>query len=211
VTVTDTLPAGTLNGVPTGTGWDCSASSGTTVNCTYPASATAPIAAGTTLPSITVPVVFGPDESGIFTTSRMSPRRTTPIRRSRARPRTPSQDHSGQSTRATVTIDVYPSGSAAPAPAPEPPPAGRADLVVTKTLSPKVAAVGDILTYTVTVTNRGPAAADKVVGTDASTGKATIVSLKPSSGSCTIEPVLNALSATSHPARRSPSSPGCGC
>jgi hypothetical protein len=67
VTVTDTLPAGTLNGVPTGTGWDCSASPGTTVNCTYPASATAPIAAGTTLPSITVQVVFGPDESGIFT------------------------------------------------------------------------------------------------------------------------------------------------
>jgi Domain of unknown function DUF11/Bacterial lectin len=67
VTVTDTLPAGTLNGAPTGTGWDCSASSGTRVSCTYPASASSPIPAGTTLPPITVPVVFGPDESAIFT------------------------------------------------------------------------------------------------------------------------------------------------
>jgi hypothetical protein len=67
ITVTDTLPAGTLNGTPTGTGWDCSSSSGTAVSCTYPASASAPIPAGTTLPAITVPVVFGPDESGVFT------------------------------------------------------------------------------------------------------------------------------------------------
>ena len=67
ITVTDTLPAGTLNGTPTGTGWDCSGSSGTTVTCTYPASASASIPAGTTLPAITVPVVFGANESGIFT------------------------------------------------------------------------------------------------------------------------------------------------
>lgn len=67
ITVTDTLPAGTLNGTPTGTGWDCSGSSGTAVSCTYPASASAPIPAATTLPPITVPVVFGPGESGAFT------------------------------------------------------------------------------------------------------------------------------------------------
>ena len=352
VMVTDTLPAGTLNGVPTGTGWDCAASLGTAVSCTYPASASAPIPAGTTLPSITVPVVFGPDESGIFTNtaqvssqdnantpqassasdtfhvlpvgqndaatttvgvpvgvpilnvdhgslqpgsviitsppangtvawndeteeaiytpnpgwsgidtftytvfdaygqplsetvtitvrpqaqddSGVTPEGTSttvdvlgndlgnldPSKVTVATPPghgtvsvnpntgqttyTPApgftgqdtytytvQDHSGQSTSATVTIDVYPSGSAPPAPAPEPPAVGNADLVVTKTVSPKVAAVGDILTYTVTVTNRGPATADKVVGTDASKGKASILPLKPSTGSCTIEPAL---------------------
>ncbi|HUA47577.1 MAG TPA: Ig-like domain-containing protein [Solirubrobacteraceae bacterium] len=352
VTVTDTLPAGTLNGSPTGTGWDCSASSGTTVSCTYPASANAPVPAGTTLPPIIVPVEFGPDESGIFTNvahvssqdnantpqqssasdtfhvlpvghddsatttvgvpvgvpilevdhgslvpgsviitsqpangnvawnaeteeaiytpnpgwsgidtftytvfdasgqpltetvtitvlpraqnnSGVTPEGTPttvdvlsndlgnldPSTVTVATPPghgtvsvdpstgqttyTPAagftgqdtytytvQDHSGQSTSATVTIDVYPSGTAPPAPAPEPPAVGRADLVVTKTVSPKVAAVGDVLTYTVTVTNRGPATADKVVGTDASTGTASILSLKPSAGSCTIEPAL---------------------
>jgi len=48
---------------------------------------------------------------------------------------------------------------------------GDAELVITKTVSPKVAAVGDVLTYTVTVTNRGPDAAVQVVNTDASGGK----------------------------------------
>ncbi|HTU85335.1 MAG TPA: Ig-like domain-containing protein [Solirubrobacteraceae bacterium] len=352
VTVTDTLPAGTLSGTPTGTGWDCSASSGTTVSCTYPASAAAPIAAGTTLPSITVPVVFGPEESGIFTnvahvTSQdnantpqqssasdtfdvlpvghddsattdigvpvgipildvdhgsLQPSTVTIISQPadgtvawnldtdqaiytpnpgwsgvdtftytvsdaygqqltqtvtitvlpraqddsgvtpEATPVTvgvlandlgdldPStvavtslpghgtvsvnpttgqttytpaagftgqdtyiytvKDQSGQSTSATVTIDVY----AAPGPAPTPPPAphavGHADLVVTKTVSPKVAGVGDVLTYTVTIANRGPDTADQVVGTDASRGKADILSLKPSAGTCTIQPTL---------------------
>jgi uncharacterized repeat protein (TIGR01451 family) len=352
VTVTDRLPAGTLNGSPTGAGWDCSASAGTTVTCTYPASAGSPIPAGTTLPSITVPVVFGPDESGIFTniaqvssqdnantpeqssasdtfhvlptgqsdsatttvgtpvgvpilevdhgslqpssvvittqpvngtvawnldteqavytpnpgwsgvdtfaytvydaygqpltetvTITVLPRAqdnsgvteagnpitvdelanglgdldpgtvgvTTPpghgtvsVNPSTGRTTyTPApgftgqdsyvytvQDYAGQQTSATVTIDVYPASTQPPTPPPSPPPIGHADLVVTKTVSPKVSAVGDVLTYTVTVTNRGPAAADKVVGTDASTGKASIVSLKPSQGTCTVEPAL---------------------
>ena len=352
VTVTDTLPAGTLNGTPSGTGWDCSASSGQTVSCTYPASASAPIAAGTTLPAITVPVAFGPEESGIFTnvahvnsldnanspqassasdtfhvlpvghddsattmvgvpvgvpildvdhgslqpssvtiphqpangtvawndqteqaiytpkpgwsgidsftytvtdaygqvltetvtiivvpkaqddsgvtqegdpitvdelangTGNLDPSTvvtTTPPAHGKVTVNpntgqttyTPApgftgqdtyvytvRDYDGQPTSATVTIDVYPSGSTPPTPTPEPAPVGHAELVVTKTVSPKVAGVGDILTYTVTVTNRGPGTAGKVVGTDASTGKASILSLKPSQGSCAIEPSL---------------------
>ncbi len=81
------------------------------------------------------------------------------------------QDRDGQPTSATVTIDVYPATtSPAPSPAPEPLAVGHAELVVTKTVTPKIAAVGDVLTYTVTVTNRGPDTAGKVVGTDASTG-----------------------------------------
>jgi uncharacterized repeat protein (TIGR01451 family) len=353
VTVTDALPAGTLNGTPTGSSWDCSGSSGTAVSCTYPASPSAPIPAGTTLPPITVPVVFGQNESGIFTnTARVSSQddandpedssasdtfhvlptgqndsattrvgvpvgvpildvdhgslqpgsviitsqaangtvawndeteeaiytpspgwsgidtftytvsdaygqqltetvtitvapqaqdnsAVTPegtpttvdelanglgnLNPSTVAVATPPghgtvsvnpstgqttytpapgftgqdtyvytvQDRSGQSASATVTVDVYPAAtSPPPTPAPEPPPVGHAELAVTKTVSPKVAGVGDVLTYTVTVTNRGPDTADQVVGTDASTGTARILSLKPSRGSCTIAPSL---------------------
>ena len=358
ITVTDTLPAGTLNGAPTGTGWDCSGSSGTAVRCTYQASASAPIAAGTALPSISVPVVFGPDESGIFTntaqvnsqdnandpqassasdtfyvlpigqndfgtttvgvpvgvpildndhgslqpgsvtitsqpangtaawntateqaiytprpgwsgidtftyrvfdaygqqlnqtvTINVTPKArddsgvtpvNTPITLSeqdndlgnlnpasvtvttppghgtvKVNPTTgrvtytpvpgftgqdafvySERDYAGQQTNATDTIIVYavPSPPTPPPPPPTPPPeplaVGDAQLVITKTVSPKVAAVGDVLTYTVTVTNRGPDTAVQVVNTDASKGKNPILSLKPSQGSCVLEPSL---------------------
>ena len=373
VTVADTLPAGALSGTPTGSGWDCSASSGTHVSCTYPASASAPIAAGTTLPSITVPVLFGRDESGIFTngtevssqdnantpqqssatdTFRVAPvgqddfgttnvgvpvgvpilandhgnlqpssviitsqpangtaawnlltgqavytpnpgwsgidtftyrvfdadgqqvdqkvtidvvpqaegdsgvtREGTPITFNeldndlgnlnpatvtvttppghgtvKVNPATGQitytpapgftgqdtyiysvRDFAGHLTSATDTITVYASPSPPPPPPPPPPipdppppapfppapaptaetdPVGHAQLVLTKRVTPRVAAVGDILTYTVTVTNRGPDTARQVVGTDASRGKASILSLKPSRGSCTVEPAI---------------------
>jgi len=352
VTITDTLPAGTLNGVPTGTGWNCSASSGKSVQCTYPASASAQVPPGTTLPPITVPVVFGPDESGIFTnaaqvssednantpqqssasdtfhvlpvgqndfgkttvgvpigvpilandhgslqpssviitsqpangtaawnaateqaiytpnpgwsgvdtftyrvfdaygqqvnqtvTINVTPKAqddsgvtpegtpitvaelandlgdlnpatvavTTPPGHGSVTVNpttgqvtyTPApgftgqdvfvysvRDHAGQLTSATVTIVVYASPSPPPTPPPEPHPVGDAELVITKTVSPKVAVVGNVLTYTVTVTNRGPATAVQVVNTDASKGKNPILSLKPSQGSCTLEPSL---------------------
>jgi hypothetical protein len=56
VTVTDPLPAGvTLNGTPSGTGWNCSATAGSTVSCTLtPPGGSA--AAGTAFSPITVPV-----------------------------------------------------------------------------------------------------------------------------------------------------------
>ncbi len=352
VTVTDKLPAGTLNGSPTGTGWDCSGSSGTSVRCTYPASADAPIPAGTTLPPITVPVVFGREESGIFTndaqvssqgdantpqessasdtfhvlpvgqndfgttmvgvpvgvpildndrgslqpasviitsqpahgtaawnvdtrqaiytpgpgwsgvdtftyrvydaygqqlnqtvTITVTPKAqddsgVTPVNTAitidelandlgnlnpntvavtaapghgtvKVNPSTGQitytpapgftgqdtftysvRDYAGQLTSATVTIDVYAPPSPPPTPPPAPPAVGNAELVITKTVSPKVAAVGDVLRYTVTVTNRGPSTAQQVVGTDASRGRAKISSLKPTRGSCRVEPSL---------------------
>jgi uncharacterized repeat protein (TIGR01451 family) len=352
VTVTDTLPAGTLNGTPTGTGWDCSGSMGTAVSCTHPASASAPIPAGTTLPPITVPVVFGPTESESFTntahvnsqdnandpqdSSASDPFHVLPVGQDdfgtttvgvpvgvpildndhgslqpgsvivTSQPangtaawnagteqaiytpkpgwsgvdtftyrvfdasgqqlnqtvtitvtpkaqddsgRTPAntpltidelandlgnldpgtvtvttppghgtltvnpttgqvtytpapgftgqdtfaysvRDHAGQLTRATVTIDVWAPPSPPPIPPPAPDAVGNAELVIAKTVSPKVAAVGDMLAYTVTVTNRGPATAVQVVGTDASEGKNPILSLKPSQGSCTLQPSL---------------------
>lgn len=373
VTVTDTLPAGTLGGTPMGSGWDCSASSGKNVQCTRPASAAAPIPAGTTLPPITVPVVFGADESGSFTNTAQvssqdnanSPQDssasdpfhvlptgqddfgttnvglpvgvpilandhgslqpstviitkqpangtatwslnnaqavytpnpgwsgidtftyrvldadgqpvnqkvtidvipqaegdsavtkegspitlsvldndlgnlnpatvtvTTPAGHGTVKVNpttgqvtyTPApgftgrdtfiysvRDFAGHLTSASVVIDVYASPSPPPVPPPPPPipdppppapfppppaptpesdPVGHAELVVTKKVTPKVAAVGDVLAYVVTVTNRGPDIARQVAGTDASRGKGTILSLRPSQGSCTIRPVL---------------------
>lgn len=352
VTVTDTLTAGSLNGTPSGTGWDCSGSAGTTVRCTYPASATNPIPAGTTLPSIGVPVAYGADESGIFTnvaavgsqdnantpqqssasdtfrvlpvgkndfatttvgvpigvptldndhgslqpgsvtitsqpangtaawnldteeavytpnpgwsgidtftysvvdasgqrlnqtvTINVTPQArddsgvtpaNTPITLNelandlgnlnpatvtvtsppghgtvQVNPSTGQitytpapgfigqdtytysvRDHAGQLTSATDTIDVYGVTSPAPTPPPEPAAVGHAELAITKTVSRKVAAVGDVVTYTVTVTNHGPDTAEQVVGTDTSSKEAAIVSLEPSRGSCTIVPAI---------------------
>jgi uncharacterized repeat protein (TIGR01451 family) len=60
-----------------------------------------------------------------------------------------------------------------------------ADLVVTKTDSPDPVAVGSTLTYTVNVTNNGPADATGVTLTDTLPAGVTFVSATPSQGSCT--------------------------
>jgi hypothetical protein len=53
--LTATLPASTtLAATPTGTGWDCSASAGNSVSCSY--TVAGPIPAGTDLPAVSVPV-----------------------------------------------------------------------------------------------------------------------------------------------------------
>ena len=53
-TVTDRFPSGVVPGTPTGTSWNCAGSSGQTVSCVY--DGTEPVAAGTTYPSLTVPL-----------------------------------------------------------------------------------------------------------------------------------------------------------
>jgi uncharacterized repeat protein (TIGR01451 family) len=60
-----------------------------------------------------------------------------------------------------------------------------ADLAVTKTDSPDPVAVGSTLTYTVNVTNNGPADATGVTLTDTLPAGVTFVSATPSQGSCT--------------------------
>ena len=50
ITMTTTLPSGVTPGTATGTGWSC-ATAGQVVTCTY----TASVAAGTTLPPVTLP------------------------------------------------------------------------------------------------------------------------------------------------------------
>ena len=64
VTVTDTLPAGTIRALPTGVGWDCGATvvGSAALTCRRPGG----IPAGTTLPSISVPVGWDNRTSGKF-------------------------------------------------------------------------------------------------------------------------------------------------
>ncbi len=52
ITVTDVFPAGIVPGTPSGTSWNCSASSGQTVSCTYTGGT---VTAGSSYPPITVP------------------------------------------------------------------------------------------------------------------------------------------------------------
>ncbi len=60
LTVSDPLPMGiTPTAIPSGTSWNCSASTSTTVSCAY--TGTAPIPAHTTLGAITVPVKLAPN------------------------------------------------------------------------------------------------------------------------------------------------------
>jgi uncharacterized repeat protein (TIGR01451 family) len=61
---------------------------------------------------------------------------------------------------------------------------GSADLALTKTDSPDPVTVGQNLTYTVTVTNKGPDVATGVTLTDTLPGGVTFVSASPVQGSC---------------------------
>lgn len=64
ITVTDNVPPQlVVQGTPTGTGWDCSASVGQNVSCTQPG----PLAAGASLPDITITVQPNTDIGSPFT------------------------------------------------------------------------------------------------------------------------------------------------
>jgi len=87
-----------------------------------------------------------------------------------------------------------PAPPAPPAPTPTPPPATpadfdnasgpNADLVVTKRVSPRSARPGQRVTYTVTVTNRGPDIAYDVVVAELQPRRTERLSLRPSQGRC---------------------------
>ena len=64
------------------------------------------------------------------------------------------------------------------------PPAATADLAITKTVNHAKATTGQALTYTIVVANHGPAAAASPTVTDAFSAPVTVVSVHPSSGSC---------------------------
>lgn len=80
------------------------------------------------------------------------------------------------------------------APPPPPPPAPRADLGVAKAVDRTTAVVGDLLTYTITVSSKGPDAATGVSLTDTPPAGTTVVSAAATQGSCTgAAPVVCAL------------------
>jgi uncharacterized repeat protein (TIGR01451 family) len=64
--------------------------------------------------------------------------------------------------------------------------AGPTDVQIVKTATPDPVAVGDDLTYTLTVTNNGPNDAVDVVVTDTLQAGVTWVSTVPSQGSCSV-------------------------
>ena len=60
----------------------------------------------------------------------------------------------------------------------------HADLAIVKTVNHAKARIGQALTYTITVTNHGPATSQKPTVTDAFSARVTVVSVHTSSGSC---------------------------
>jgi len=65
--------------------------------------------------------------------------------------------------------------------------ATSADLGVSQTTSARTAVIGDLFTYTVRVVNYGPLTANAVALTDAAPVGATLVSAKPSRGTCQMQ------------------------
>jgi uncharacterized repeat protein (TIGR01451 family) len=74
------------------------------------------------------------------------------------------------------------SATVTPVPPPAPTPV---DLVIVKHVDKKVVALGQALTYTIDVTNYGPGSAPNVQFTDAVAVGMHVLSVKPSTGSCT--------------------------
>jgi uncharacterized repeat protein (TIGR01451 family) len=80
-----------------------------------------------------------------------------------------------------------------PAPAtdtPTPPPTPKTDLTLVKTDSPDPVERGGALTYSITVSNVGSAAAEHVVVTDTLPADVTLISATPTQGSCNLNVCL---------------------
>ncbi|MDQ6747579.1 MAG: hypothetical protein M3010_05665, partial [Candidatus Dormibacteraeota bacterium] len=93
---------------PSASGWDCSATTvgAATVSCTYPAAVLSPIAPGTALPVITIPVHIAPATAGAVTntaTATSGDSATGPVRASD-----------------TATVSDTPAPTPTPTPTPSP-------------------------------------------------------------------------------------------
>jgi uncharacterized repeat protein (TIGR01451 family) len=156
VTITDPLPTG-LSFVSATPGQGNCGASGQTVKCNL---GTLP-AGGTALVTITANVAASAAGSTLKNTASASA--NEPI----AQPELAS-------SQASIT----------PVAAPKPPPP-EADLALVKTVNHSSGRTGEELTYTIKVTNHGPATATSPTVTDAFSSPVTFVSAHTSSGSCT--------------------------
>lgn len=155
VTLDDTLPAGFTPTAVTTTQGSCTVS-GQSVSC----------AIGRLLPGGGASVLI----RGVVTAAGSLTNRAT------ASSTGPSDlDPSDDSGSATVTVRA----------APVPPPAGRSELVVEKRADRQVAFVGEALTYTVTVSNRGDADSQPIVLADVFSSLVGVTGLDAADGRCT--------------------------
>ncbi len=159
VTVTDTLEAGlTLNGAASGTGWAC-ATSGATITCTR----SDPLAAGSSYPPISIPVLVSPAaQPGQLSNT--------------ASVQAPSDGNPDNNSVTDAGAVSQPS----------------VDLHVTKvvTSTPHFTPIGylfflDPITYHIEVTNNGIADANNVQLNETFDSPLVLDSITPSQGSCT--------------------------
>ena len=91
------------------------------------------------------------------------------------------QTRAAELERADPTQRSTPNALATPAPSPT-----TADLAITKTVKRTTGRTGEPLTYTITVTNHGPATAASPTVTDAFSKSVKLVSARTRSGSCSV-------------------------
>jgi uncharacterized repeat protein (TIGR01451 family) len=87
--------------------------------------------------------------------------------------------------KATCTVTNNDIASPPPPPPPPPAPSPKIDLVITKSAAPNPVTLGDNVTYTLKVTNKGPNQANNVVVTDSLPSETTFVSVSTNKGTCT--------------------------
>ncbi len=155
VTITDPLPSG-LSFVSANAGQGSCSASGQTVKCQLGTL----LPSGTVLVAITATVAASAVETDIANTATATA--AEPI----ARPALLSSD-------AVITPRAGPS-----------PPAAYADLAIVKKVNHTTARVGQPLTYTIIVTNHGPATAATPTVTDAFAKSVRLVSVRVHGGSC---------------------------
>ncbi len=153
VTVVDTVPVGLTPGAATGTGWTCN-TVGQTVNCSR-TNAADTLAAGASLPVITIPVTVDQTAAGGTGAGSLTNSATVA---------------GGGDINATNNTATDPTAIVS-----------SADVKITKT-GPASIVAGNSLAYTITVTNAGPSNAVGVNVTDPTPTGLTFVS---NTGDCT--------------------------
>jgi uncharacterized repeat protein (TIGR01451 family) len=77
-----------------------------------------------------------------------------------------------------------------PGPSPDQPASPWSDLAVHKSVAPPIVAVGNVVTYRITVRNHGPYSASRVVLDDRLPGGIAVLSIHPGTGRCQRAPVV---------------------